>query len=141
MQNRCRNSNRRGSYRQNYNRNNSRDRGRQNFRRNFSNDRGRSRERSPTPRGNGNRQYNSPNTNLGTRSRSNSRVTTKRDRIKCFRCREYDHFANECCNASTGDSDEYESESTALQLMTRQMETHESFDTTRMIEEAHHLNL
>ena len=55
MQNRCGNSNRRGSYRQNYNRNNSRDRGRQNFRRNFSNDRSRSRERSPTPRRNGNR--------------------------------------------------------------------------------------
>ena len=34
---RCRNSNRTGSYRQNYNRNNIRDRGRQNFRRNFSN--------------------------------------------------------------------------------------------------------
>ena len=38
-QNRCGNSNRRGSYRQNYNRNDSRDRGRQNFIRNFSNDR------------------------------------------------------------------------------------------------------
>ena len=140
MQDRCGNSNRRENYRQNYNRNNSRDRGRQNFGRNFSNDRSRSRERSPTPRRNGNR-YNSPNTNLGTRSRSHSRVTTDRDRIRCFRCREYDHLANECPNAGIDYLEGYESDSTALQLMTTEMETHESFDTTRMIEEADHLNI
>ena len=28
-----------------------------------------------------------------------------RDRIRCFRCREYDHFANECPNLLTDDSD------------------------------------
>ena len=28
-----------------------------------------------------------------------------RDRIRCFRCREYDHFANECLNLVTDDSD------------------------------------
>ena len=77
---------------------------------------------------------------MGTRSRSNSRVTTNRDRIRCFRCREYDHFASECPNASIDDSDGYESDSTVLQLMTTEMETHESFDTTRIIEEADHLN-
>ena len=64
-----------------------------------------------------------------------------RDRIRCFRCREYDYFANECPNASTDDSDGYDSDSAALQLMTTEMETHESFDTTRMIEETDHLNL
>ena len=84
-QNRHGNNNRRGNYRQNYSRNNSRDRGRQNFRRNFSDDRNRSRERSPTPRRYGNRQYSSPNTGSETRGRSNSRVTTNRDRIRCFR--------------------------------------------------------
>ena len=30
------------------------------------------------------------------RSRSRSRVNTNRDRIRCFECREYDHFAREC---------------------------------------------
>ena len=30
------------------------------------------------------------------RSRSGSRVSTKIDRIRCFKCREYDHFAREC---------------------------------------------
>ena len=30
------------------------------------------------------------------RSRSGSRASTNRDRIRCFKCREYDHFASEC---------------------------------------------
>ena len=36
-----------------------------------------------------------------SRSRSNSRVSTNRDRIRCYRCREYDHFAIECPNTAT----------------------------------------
>ena len=28
-----------------------------------------------------------------------------RDRVWCFKCREYDHFANECPNLVTDDSD------------------------------------
>ena len=55
--------------------------------------------------------------NSGSRSRSNSRVTTNRDRIRCFRCREYDHFVDECQNTGMVDSDGYESDSAALQLM------------------------
>ena len=31
-------------------------------------------------------------------SRSRLRTSTNRDRIRCFKCREYDHFANECPN-------------------------------------------
>ena len=31
-----------------------------------------------------------------SRSRSGSRASTNRDRIQCFACREYDHFAREC---------------------------------------------
>ena len=31
-----------------------------------------------------------------SRSRSSSRAGTNRDRIRCFECREYDHFAREC---------------------------------------------
>ena len=33
-----------------------------------------------------------------SRSRSNSRTSTNRDRVQCFKCREYDHFTNECPN-------------------------------------------
>ena len=29
-------------------------------------------------------------------SKSGSRASTNRDRIRCFSCREYDHFAREC---------------------------------------------
>ena len=140
---------RRGSYRcQNYdNRNDSRDRGRQSFRRSFSNDsnynrnRSRTTERSLTPRENDNRRHDSPNENLGTRNRSNSRVTTNRDRIRCYRCRKYDHFANECPNAVRDDSDRYESEGAVLQLMTAEAEIHDNFDIARANEETNYLNL
>ena len=40
-----------------------------------------------------------------SRSQSNSRVSTNRDRVRCFKCREYDHFANECPNLVTDESD------------------------------------
>ena len=40
-----------------------------------------------------------------TRSHSNSRPSMNRDRVRCFRCREYDHFANKCPNLPTDDSD------------------------------------
>ena len=38
-------------------------------------------------------------------SRSGSRTSTNRDRIRCFKCREYDHFANECPNLVSDNSD------------------------------------
>ena len=31
-----------------------------------------------------------------SRSRSGSRASTNRDRIRCYNCREYDHFAGDC---------------------------------------------
>ena len=40
-----------------------------------------------------------------SRSRSNLRAITNRDRVRCFKCREYDHFANECPNLVPEDSD------------------------------------
>ena len=76
------------------------------------------------------RRHNSPNTNLGTRNRSTSRVTMNRDRVRCYRCREYDHFANKCPNAVTDDSDGYESDRSALQLITTEVEIQDNFDTT-----------
>ena len=38
-------------------------------------------------------------------SRLGSRTSTNRDRIRCFKCREYDHFANECPNLIPDNSD------------------------------------
>ena len=35
---------------------------------------------------------------VGCHLGSGSRISTNRDRIRCFKCREYDHFANECIN-------------------------------------------
>ena len=124
----------------------SRDRGRKNFRRNVSNDRydsrdrnrSRMRQRSLTLWRN-NRRHDSPNTNLGTRNRSHSRVTRNRDRVKCYRYREYDHFANECPNTVADDSDGYESDRAALQLITAEPEVH-NFDATRQKEEHDYLN-
>ena len=42
------------------------------------------------------------------RSRSNSRVSTNRDCMQCYRCREYDHFASECPNTPTDEETDYE---------------------------------
>ena len=56
---------------------------------------------------------------LSLRSQSNSRVSKNRDRVRCFKCREYDHFANECPNLVIEDSDR-ESNSTrqaSLQIL------------------------
>ena len=43
-------------------------------------------------------------------------VTTNRDIIRCFRCREYDHFANECPNTGIEDSDGYDSDSDSIAI-------------------------
>ena len=91
-----------------------------------------------TPRRNG-RRYHSPNANLGTRNRSNS--TMNRDRIRCYKCREYDHIANECPKAVTHDLHGYEPDRAALQLITAEAEIHDNFDATRLNEEHDHLNL
>ena len=34
-----------------------------------------------------------------------STTSTNRDRVRCFKCREYDHFVNECPNLVPEDSD------------------------------------
>ena len=34
-----------------------------------------------------------------SRSRSGSRASTDRDRIRCYKCREYDHFMRDCPNS------------------------------------------
>ena len=67
-------------------------------------------------------------------------VTTNRGRVRCFRCRENDHFANEYPNTGTEDSDGYGSDSAALQLMMTDIEAHDGYDITSFTEETEHLN-
>ena len=62
-----------------------------------------------------------------------------RDRVRFYKYREYDHFANECPNTVTDDSDGYESDRVALQLITAEAEMH-NFDATRINEEHDYLN-
>ena len=54
-----------------------------------------------------------------SRSRSNSRTSTNRDRVWCFKCRECDHFANECPNLVTKDLDREsdDARSASLQIL------------------------
>ena len=70
------------------------------YRANCKNDnfgRGRSRSRERQCSGNFKRNYKSSN----SRSRSGLRTSTNRGRIRCFKCREYDHFTNHCPNSQT----------------------------------------
>ena len=63
--------------------------GHRNERHGNNNDRDRNRLRERTFAGNYRRDRSSSN----DRSRSGSRASTNRDRIRCYTCREYDHFA------------------------------------------------
>ena len=54
-----------------------------------------------------------------SRCRPVSRVSTNRDKIKCYKCREYDHFARKCPNAITDeDSDHGDLDQATLQMLT-----------------------
>ena len=59
--------------------------------RNDNYERGRSRSRERQFPGKTRRH----NRSSSSRSRSGSRVTTIRDRIRCYKCREYDHFTKD----------------------------------------------
>ena len=76
-----------------------------------------------------------------SRSRSNSRVRTNRDSIRCYRCREYDHYVNECQNAVTSDSEGHDSDNAALQIMATDMESDNMRDINRYREDTEYLNL
>ena len=55
-----------------------------------------------------------------SRSRSNSRVSTNCDCVRCYRCREYDHFASECPNMLTDEEPDYDDANPpSLQMMTQ----------------------
>ena len=97
------NNNARQNYRGNRFRGNFRGYGRQNSRENYRNerygsnnrDRNRSRERALTRSyGNGRDRISS-----NDRSRWGSIASTNSNRIRCYACREYDHFARDCPNS------------------------------------------
>ena len=67
------------------------------------------------------------NDRSSSRSRSGSRVSTNRDRIRCFKCREYVHFAKDCPNISETEKEQaeqiqqmlnLEEDKTALKVLT-----------------------
>ena len=70
------------------------------YRRNYRNDnfgRGRSKSRERQYSGN----FSKYDRSSSSRSRSGLRVSTNRDRIRCFKCQEYDHFTKGCTNSQT----------------------------------------
>ena len=88
---------RRSSYQDNsrgYSRQNSRAVYRNNSYRNdgYNRGRNRSREKSFSVNYGGNRIRSTSNSRL----KSGSRASTNRDRIRCYNCREYDHFSRDC---------------------------------------------
>ena len=93
----------RQNYRGNNFRGNTRGYSRQNNRGNWGNERyndynrnrNRLRERTFTRNYSSNRDRSSSNSRL----RLGSRANTNRDRIRCYKCREYDHFARDCPNS------------------------------------------
>ena len=76
-----------------------------------------------------------------SRSRSNSRITTNTDRIRCYRCQEYAHFASECPNIVTCESDGHESDNAALQVMATDIGPDDMQDIDRYMENTEYLNL
>ena len=54
---------------------------------------------------------------------------------------EYDHFANECPNAITSDSDGHESDNAALQVMATDIESGDTQDIDSYMEDTEYLNL
>ena len=95
------NSNTRQSYQGNRFRGNFRGDNRQNSREEYrsrrhgNSNRDRNRSRGRTFTGDYRRDRSSSN----DRSRSGSRASTNCDRIRCYTCREYDHFARDCPNS------------------------------------------
>ena len=89
---------------------------------NYSNDhmRGRNRDRHDKRPSQSRQNISS---SLGTdesRSRSNSRVSSNHDCVRCYRCREYDHFASECPNNPTNEEPDYDdADPASLQMMTQ----------------------
>ena len=66
----------------------------------------------------------------------NSRVSTNQDHMRCYRCREYDHFAAECPNTPTDKETDYEdADPASLQIMSQ------SYGPNDLEREGDYLNL
>ena len=81
-----------------------------------------------------------------SRSRSGSRASTNRDRIRCFKCREYDHFAKDCPNSQTEKEPEQiqqmynlDKDQTAINILAA--DTYDSLIRTNSEDAIDHLNL
>ena len=47
-------------------------------------------------------------------------MSTNHDQVRCYRCREYDHFASKCPNTLTDEEPDYDNaESASLQIIIR----------------------
>ena len=68
-----------------------------------------------------------------SRSRSSSHVSTNRDRLRCFRCSEYDHFVRECINMMTEDDSDQEDLDSAILQMLSQDDSLNYADTTTFL--------
>ena len=80
--------------------------------RNDDHTRGRSRDR--------NNSRSVPRRREESRSQSNSRVSTNCNRVRCYRCQEYDHFTSECPNTPTDEETDYKDiDPSSLQMMTQ----------------------
>ena len=97
------------------------------YRRSYTNDnfgRGGSRSRERQYSGNFRRNDRCSSSRL----RSDSRASTNKDRIRCFKCREYDHFTKDCLNSQTKKEPEQvqqtyniDKEQTALKVLATDM--------------------
>ena len=58
-----------------------------------------------------------------SRSRSGSRASTNRDRIRCYKCRKYDHFVKDCLTSKL------EKETEQIQWMYNMDKEHTSLKT------------
>ena len=69
-------------------------------------------------------------------SQSNSRVSTNCDCVRCYQCREYNHFTSECPNTPTDEETDYEdAEPASLQMMSQ------NYSPINSEREADYLNL
>ena len=78
--------------------------------------------------------------------RSGSRASTNRDRIRCFECREYDHFARECQSRQASREEEqiqqmFNMDEDQTILQTPLMDTDEDEQTITPVEARDNLNL
>ena len=108
---------------QNFGRQNSKGEYRGNYRdEDYNRERGRSRSRERSfSRTISNNSRKSDRSISNSRSRSGSRSCTNRDRIRCYKCRDYDHFASDCPNSVTDkDSDQDDPSHSALKMLTHE---------------------